>query len=130
MARTIAGLAALLLAAGTHALAAVWFLVGTCAVSDVADRVPAPASTQGRLCDASQHWLNAVPWVVLGLSAVLAVILAVALLRSATWRWVGLTAWLWLPLLASAALAAPDDACSPAQRGELPARDCRTTTDA
>lgn len=46
------GAAVLLLAMGTHALAGLWTLLETCAVTDAATEIPAPASTQGRVCDA------------------------------------------------------------------------------
>jgi hypothetical protein len=54
---------------------------------------------QGRICDAEDHWLN--------------VALAVRLLQS-RWRWVGLTACLWLPLAVYAVLRVPPDACTEA----------------
>lgn len=110
-------------AVATHALAGLMTFLMTCQISDVAQVVPAPASVQGRVCDAQDHWLNLVPWVVLGLGVVIAVVLAVRLLSS-RWRWVGLTACLWVPLVGFGVLAAPSDACSPEQRAAAPAYAC------
>lgn len=127
MVRWAVALAAAVVAAAAHAAVGLtWFLIGTCGVSDVADRVPAPASWQGRVCDSSDHWANAVPWVALVVSSLLAVVLAFRLWPLARWRWVGLTACLWLPLLVGSALAAPPDTCTPAQRGSIPAYACDT----
>lgn len=130
MTRVVVGGLALLVGACTHALAGVYFLIGTCAVSDVADRVPAVASPQGLLCDREQSWLNAVPYVALVASLLLAVALAVLLFsRGGPRRWLGLTACLWLPVVTSLALAAPPDTCTDQQARDLPAQECRTTPD-
>lgn len=125
----LVGSVAVVVGAVTHAVATAWFLIGTCRVSDTADRVPAPASAQGLLCDRQQHWLNALPYVALASSAVAAVALAVALWRAGSWRWLGVTACVWLPLLVSVGLALPPDGCSDEQRDGLPARSCATVAD-
>ena len=118
--------AVLPVAVAMHALAGLGTFFMTCRISDVAQVVPAPASAQGRVCDAQDHWSNLVPWVVLGLGVVLAVVLAVRL-RSSRWSWVGLTACLWVPVVVFGVLAAPSDACSPEQRAAAPAYDCSRT---
>ena len=123
MKKALVAVLALPVAVASHALAGVWTLLTTCGVSDVAQISPAPASRQGRICDAEDHWLNVVPWVVLGLGVVLAVVLAVRLLSS-RWRWVGLTACLWLPLVAYAVLRVPPDTCTEAQARDLPPYSC------
>lgn len=128
MVRLGVALTTAVVAAVAHALLGVtWFLMGTCAVSDVADRRPAPASPQGLVCDASDHWANAVPWVALAASVLLAVGLAVLLWPLARWRWMGMSACLWLPVVTVLALAAPTDTCTPDQRRTLPAYACDTT---
>lgn len=130
MARVVVGVLTLVVGTCLHALAAVFFLIETCAVSDVADRVPAVASPQGLLCDRQQSWLNAVPYLAWGVSLLLAVALAVVLFsRGGLGRWVGLTACLWLPMVTSLALAAPSDTCSDRQQRELSAQECGTTPD-
>ncbi len=127
MARVVAGIVAVLVGGLTHAVAVAWFLISTCAVSDVADHVPAEASRQGLLCDRQEHWLNAAPYVALAASLLLSVALAVALWpKRGSARWLGLTACIWVPLLVSVALALPSDTCSPAQRRDLPERACST----
>ena len=120
------GAVALVLELLTHILGAVWTFFETCRISDTADRVPAPASVQGRVCDAQDHWLNVAPYVVLPASVVLAVVLAV-LWWSSTRRWVGLTAPVWLAVVSTVALAVPGDTCSDATRRDQPAWACRTT---
>ena len=125
MSRSVVGLVALVVGGLVHAAAVPWFLIDTCAVSDVAHRGPAPASAQGLLCDYEDHWLNATPYVALALSLVLSVVLAVVLWSKAgAARWVGLAAVLWLPVVVSLALALPGDSCSSLQRRDLPAADC------
>jgi hypothetical protein len=128
--RTIlVALATACLAALTHYVAVALFLVGTCAVDDTATTVPAPASLQGLVCDRQDSWLNVVPYVLLASSLVAAVALAALLWRSARWRWVALTAWLWLPAAVWAVLALPPDSCTDDQRREHRAQDCRTVAD-
>lgn len=118
---------ALVVAVATHYVALMVFVFGTCQVSDTSERVPAPASLQGLLCDRQDSWLNAVPWIVLVSSMVGAVVLAVV-----TWRRpfggrsLGLTACLWLPLVVTFVLAVPPDTCTDAQRRDLPAYACDT----
>lgn len=124
MTRLLVGAAALVVAPVTTAAAGLWTFVHTCGISDVANSVPAPASMQGRVCDASDHWLNVLPWAVLVGSVLLAVGLALSLWAVPRLRFVGLTAGLWLPLLAAGVLTLPSDSCSEAQRGELPAYAC------
>ena len=116
-----------LLALGTHFLAAAYMFFGACAISDTADRGPAPASPQGLICDGEDHWLNVVPLVALPASVLLAVALAVAWWPAPRWRWVGLTAFLWLPLVTAVALSLPSDTCSPEQRRDLRDYACDTT---
>ena len=65
--------------------------------------------------------------MVLGLGVVVAVILALRLLSSRRWRWVGLSACLWVPLVAVGVLAAAPDACSTEQEASRPAYDCSRT---
>ena len=92
-------------------------------MSDTAITVPAPASMQGRVCDAQDHWLNLVPWVLLVLGVVAAVVLAVRLLPS-RWPGVGLTACLWVPAVITVVLAASPDDCTAGQRDTEPAYAC------
>ena len=127
MTRLLVGAVAFVVALVTTAAADLWTFVHTCAITDVANNVPALASTQGRVCDASDHWLNVLPWAVLVGSVLLAVGLAVNLWAVPRLRIVGLTAGLWLPLLAAGVLTLPSDSCSEAQRGELPAYACDQT---
>ncbi len=108
----------------THAAAGFFTLFSTCAVSDTAGEIPARASVQGRLCGEGDHWLSVVPWLVLGLGVVLAVVLTTRLVASRRWRWVGLSACLWVPVVAVAVLAAPSDTCSPEQYATGPAYEC------
>lgn len=118
--------AALLIAAVTHALVGLWTFFETCGVSDTATEVPAPASAQGRVCDAQDHWLNLAPWILLALGVVASVALAVRLVGS-RWRWVGLTACLWVPMVVAGVLAVPPDACSPEAYADAPAYACSRT---
>lgn len=116
-----------MVAVATATAAGLWTFLHTCAISDVADRVPAPTSMQGRVCDASDSWLNLLPWAVLVLAVLLAVGLAVRLWSVPRLRVVGLSAGLWLQLLAAGVLAVPSDSCSEAQHGDLPAYACDRT---
>ena len=115
----------------THFLAVGWFVVMTCGVSDVADRFPADASPQWRVCasDAGSWWEVAGLWA-LAASAVLAVAGVVVLWRRrGGWRWVSPLPVLVLPVLTLVLLGLPSDACTDQTRRTHPAYDCRTTPD-
>lgn len=123
MVRFLVGVAALVVAVPTHVGAALWTFFGACSISDTADVVPAPASIQGRICDSQDHWLNAVPYVLLAASIVLAVGLAILWWDSA-WRWVGLTSGVWLALVTGVLLALPPDGCLPSQEDDARHDEC------
>lgn len=125
MGRFLVGLGALLVALPAQLVVGVGTVLGTCQVSDTASRVPAPASVQGRICDAQDHWLNAALYVVLGGSVVLAVVLAV-LWWNTTRRWLGVTACVWLAPLSALALALPPDTCSSDRAADEPRWACST----
>ncbi len=125
MARVAVGFLVFLLALGTHAAAGLWTLFASCQISDTASRVPAPASFQGRVCDAQDHWLNAAPYVVLGVSVVLSVVLVVVWWNTKR-RWLGVTACVWLAVISAALLAVPPDSCRASQVADQPRWACST----
>jgi hypothetical protein len=123
--RVAVGFGVLLVALCVQFLVGLYTILATCQVSDVASRVPAPASVQGRICDRQDHWLNAMPYVVLAGSVVIAVVLAVVWWDT-TRRWLGVTACLWLAPLSALALALPPDTCSSDQAADEPRWACST----
>jgi hypothetical protein len=123
MVRFLVGVGALVVAVPTHVGAALWTFFGACSISDTAEVVPAPASIQGRLCDAQDHWMNVVPYVLLAASIVLAAVLAILLWDSA-WRWVGLTSAVWLALVTGMLLALPPEGCLPSQEARARHGEC------
>ncbi|HXH81115.1 hypothetical protein [Nocardioides sp.] len=126
MVRWVVGAATLVVAVIAHYATALSAVIGTCRVSDQAQTIPARESAQGRLCEAISHTESAfyIAVALLAVSVILAVVLAVRWWTNPRMRFVGLTACLWLPLLAFLAFAAPSDSCSDEQRSKLPEIAC------
>lgn len=120
MARALVVAGFVLASLAGHGVAFLWFAFEACGTfDDTGGPFPADWSPQGRICarPGGAAWLDAVPFVVFGLTLLIGVaVVTRASRRSARAGTVAALAGLVAPFLAGWVLALPSDECSPAQQ--------------